>query len=396
MAELVSANAHNEEAKSQNSCNLSERDKWIINWLSKNLVSQEGSKVEVAVLVHKVQQELGEPVSSNVVEPGARFDDSVEGQNSGQSGDSTKTQSQALNYRKAINLYRNERLEKEKLQKNLDRERELSKYSKSLQLPSSMFLKVEELLEVPSSKKYSGTFGCCSLFSYRGMDVAVKAYKESEAFTDDALKQSLLKEANVLLNLHCHRGIPKLLGVVMEIKPYCLVTSFHGLNRESSTVNAILKTGASCLIPGMPKGKEDWFKILCSLGDALLHIHTTGYVHGDIKTDNVLVEEGLVAVITDFGKSVLATRSKINNIPLSERDEYCKKYPWVAPEVIHGKTALTRASDIFAFGYLTKKVAKTCGLKSKRMDDIISNTLTPDPDKRICLTRIQSRLSGYF
>eukprot|EP00794_Sanderia_malayensis_P000762 gene762-biopygen43 len=160
-------------------------------------------------------------------------------------------------------------------------------------------------------------------------------HKESEAFTDAALKQSLLKEANVLLNLHCHGGIPKLLGVVMEIKPYCLVTSFHGLNRESSTVNAILMTGVSCLIPGMPKGKEDWLKVLCSLGDALLHIHTTGYVHGDIKTDNVLVEEGLIAVITDFGKSVLATRSKINSIPLSERDEYCKKYPWVAPEVIH-------------------------------------------------------------
>eukprot|EP00794_Sanderia_malayensis_P003931 gene3931-biopygen2429 len=156
------------------------------------------------------------------------------------------------------------------------------------------------------------------------MDVAVKAYKESEAFTDAALKQSLLKEANVLLNLHCHRGIPKLLGVVMEIKPYCLVTSFHGLNRESSTVNAILKTGASCLMEGMPKGKEDWFKVLCSLGDALLHIHITGYVYGDIKTENVLVEEGLVAVITDFekcNKDLSKSVDELNNLVAKQSKE---------------------------------------------------------------------------
>ena len=141
---------------------------------------------------------------------------------------------ESIRYRKAINLYRNERMEREKLQDSLDKEREFSKYGKTLQLPCSIFLNEDELVEVPGSKKHSGTFGCCCLSTYRGMDVAVKVYNELEGFSDSALKRIVLKdkEANVLLNLHSNKRIQKLLGVIIEKKPYQLVTSFHGINRE--------------------------------------------------------------------------------------------------------------------------------------------------------------------
>ena len=48
---------------------------------------------------------------------------------------------ESVRFRRAISQYRNERLERERLQERLNTERELSKFAKSLQLPSSMFCK---------------------------------------------------------------------------------------------------------------------------------------------------------------------------------------------------------------------------------------------------------------
>ena len=98
----------------------------------------------------------------------------------------------------------------------------------------------------------------------------------------------------------------------------------------------------------VPKNKEDWYRVLASLAAVLLHVHKTGYVHGDIKTDNVLVEPGMSAVIVDYGKSVLASKSKLSTISLSERQEYTAKYPWVTPEVVNGIKSLSREIDIYA------------------------------------------------
>ena len=130
--------------------------------------------------------------------------------------------------------------------------------------------------------------------------------------------------------------------------------------------------------------------------EALLHIHKAGYVHGDLKTDNVLIEAGMCAVIIDFGKSVLANKAKLNKIPLSEQSDYQAKYPWVAPEVVNGTTPLSRESDIFAYGCLIKRIMKACELQSKRLDEVTANAMNANPGARYCLTRIQNILLGYF
>ena len=298
-----------------------------------------------------------------------------------------------LRYKRVINLYRNERMERQNLNECLVKEKEMSKYSKSLQLPSSMYMQEDE---DPLSKTYSGAFGTCSLYKHRGMDVAVKAYHDLDGFSDDSLKKIVLREANVLLNLDSHKGIPKLLGVVLTKKPYQLVTSFHGINGESTTVRKILQKKCQGMAAALPNSKQDWFKVFGSIADVLLHIHKAGYVHGDLKTDNVLIEAGMCAVIIDFGKSVLSNKAKLNKIPLSEQSDYQAKYPWVAPEVVNGTTPLSRESDIFAYGCLIKRIMKACELQSKRLDEVTANAMNANPGARYCLTRIQNILLGYF
>ena len=57
---------------------------------------------------------------------------------------------------------------------------------------------------------------------------------------------------------------------------------------------------------------------------------------------------------------------------------------------------LSRESDIYAFGYLIKKVVKAYKLKSKRLEEIITNSMNVNPEERSCLTRVKKILMGYY
>ena len=57
-----------------------------------------------------------------------------------------------------INLYTDERMERKNLNECLVEEKEMSKHSTSLKLPSSMYFEEDELIEDPLGKTYSGAF----------------------------------------------------------------------------------------------------------------------------------------------------------------------------------------------------------------------------------------------
>lgn len=85
----------------------------------------------------------------------------------------------------------------------------------------------------------SGTFGTCYLGKYRGIRVVIKEYKERTTKHKNSL--SLLQkearhEANVLMKLGDHPGIPLLFGVCLNEKPISIVIKFHGDGKESVTL----------------------------------------------------------------------------------------------------------------------------------------------------------------
>ncbi|PRP89714.1 membrane-associated tyrosine- and threonine-specific cdc2-inhibitory kinase-like [Planoprotostelium fungivorum] len=73
----------------------------------------------------------------------------------------------------------------------------------------------------------------------------------------------------------------------------------------------------------------------------LKHIHECGYIHMDIKPENILVKEGRVK-IGDFGSAISSTRMDTD---IEEGDSR-----YVAPEVINDPSSVSFASDIFSFG----------------------------------------------
>ena len=145
----------------------------------------------------------------------------------------------------------------------------------------------------------SGSFGQCFLGRYRGFDVIVKQMTHNETSEDEErARRDLLHEAKVVSALGDHPHLPMIFGVDTKASPLCLVTQFHGVQHESVTLhqaadnNAVTK--ANCI---------SIFKKICSVLD---HVHSKGYLHNDIKGNNVVLERPSASgefspVLIDFG-----------------------------------------------------------------------------------------------
>lgn len=145
-----------------------------------------------------------------------------------------------------------------------------------------------------------GTFAKCILGTYKGIQVAVKFFKGRPSWT------TVHNEANMMLKIPSHPGIPMFIGLFTSHHPYLLVTKFHHDAGKSITYRDFLK-----------KCKKQHNNTLChllyTLLDAIIHLHQSGILHNDIKGNNVLVErssEGKRCILIDFGKACTFQQSK--------------------------------------------------------------------------------------
>lgn len=95
--------------------------------------------------------------------------------------------------------------------------------------------------------------------------------------------------------------------------------------------------------------------------DALLFIHTKGYLHNDLKGNNVIISDdnnSLHPVIIDFGKSTTVSKGKLCKLSLQDQKKYRKYHNHIAPEVVRGTHPQSTASDVYAFGLLLSWLCK--------------------------------------
>ena len=238
----------------------------------------------------------------------------------------------------------------------------------------------------------SGTFGTCYPGKYRGIDVVIKQYKERSCQGErlSFLKREAKHEANVLLQLGDHPGIPLLFGVCLKEKPMSIVMKFHGDGKDSLTVYKAAKNS-------LVSGKKEWNTILCETADALDHVHRCGFAHNDLKSNNVVLEkredERLHPVIIDFGKSVLLIKAKNPPAkPMHVRDQYKDSYKdsYIAPELVDGTGKPSAKSDIYALSFLIKSVYR---LLCFRNVVAVKNALVTSPEERPTIKELKAALS---
>ena len=181
-------------------------------------------------------------------------------------------------------------------------------------------------------------------------------------------------------------GLPFVFGMNVTNRPYVLVTEFYGIDGECVTL-------ANAVKGRLPLNISNWATILGRTSEALSHIHSKGFIHGDIKSDNIVVRgesASYTPVIIDFGKMKKISEAKRYNLSPKEKEKYSSKYKHIAPEVIQGSHPKSEASDIYSLGQV---ISLVCFYnRSTDLQKIARQCVHGTPEKRPTMLEIISQL----
>jgi serine/threonine-protein kinase len=228
-----------------------------------------------------------------------------------------------------------------------------------------------------------------------GKRVAIKVLNP-QLRRDSVMKQRFLREARAV-NQISHPGIIDifLVGELPDGRPYSVMEQLSGRD---------LKTWLA--ENGRPSvGRA--FDILISLSDALIATHAQGYVHRDLKSDNVMLVErahlpgedaGLAGArpqvkLLDFGIA-----RQLNDDPLeaAENGMPLGTPLYMSPEQCNGITVDVRA-DIYSFGVLMFELfTGRLPFRGRNSVEVVRAQMIEEPPRPGQLVAMPPRLEGLI
>uniref|UniRef100_A0A0D9W3X1 Protein kinase domain-containing protein n=1 Tax=Leersia perrieri TaxID=77586 RepID=A0A0D9W3X1_9ORYZ len=165
-----------------------------------------------------------------------------------------------------------------------------------------------------------------------GIVVAIKRCKE----IDESRKMDFVQELVILCRVN-HPNIVKLLGCCLQFEAPMLVYEFV----ENRTLQELLDLQRRRRFRVTLATR---LRVAAESADALGHIHSLPHpiLHGDVKPANILLAEGLVAKVSDFGCSTIdeKTQTVLKGTPGYIDPEYLLEYQ------------LTAKNDVYSFGVI--------------------------------------------
>lgn len=135
---------------------------------------------------------------------------------------------------------------------------------------------------------------------------------------------------------------------------------FYGIGLDTVTVTKEIFERKLIVGPTM------WLIACSQFTEAISYIHgDVKILHNDIQSDNVLLtahpsafdsKYPIKIILSDFGKATTISNGRQYNNSASEKAQYQRKYPHVAPEIVDGKTKQSTSCDIYAVGVLVNKL----------------------------------------
>ena len=171
-----------------------------------------------------------------------------------------------------------------------------------------------------------------------------------------------------------HPNLPLFMGVYdhPEHQKPLLITKFYSIAGKSCTLHQYLRQQLLSHSPTI----QEWAQLLIGVCKGLEHIHDKGYLHNDLKADNIVLSDCLPAnvnnlsiwpIIIDFGKARPIDSPKKYKMPEKEQEKHLKTYTHLAPELVQGIYSQSVSTDVYSLGHAIRKVACVSshqGLKS--------------------------------
>ena len=193
----------------------------------------------------------------------------------------------------------------------------------------------------------SGQFSKVRVGTKDGREYAVKCLvKASDLYQNQACLNLVLNEAKIMLELD-HPNIVHL----YEFSDSGIITKISGKKIPVFYLVFELITGGEIFdyiaIGGRfsEKVARYYFK---KLVNALIYLYNKGYVHRDIKAENILMDENCELKLTDFGFATAAMGPDGNGILRSQKGTI----GYMAPELMIAKPYSGEKVDLFALGIL--------------------------------------------
>ncbi|THU52766.1 hypothetical protein C4D60_Mb10t07390 [Musa balbisiana] len=179
-----------------------------------------------------------------------------------------------------------------------------------------------------------GAFGKLYRGTYDGEDVAIKLLEKPENDPERAqlMEQQFGQEVMMLANLK-HPNIVRFIGACRKPLVWCIVTEYA----KGGSVRQFLMKRQNRSVPLKLAVKQ-----ALDIAKGMEYVHELGFIHRDLKSDNLLIFADKSIKIADFGVARIEVK------PEGMTPE-TGTYRWMAPEMIQHRP-YNQKVDVYSFG----------------------------------------------
>ncbi|KAJ7072976.1 hypothetical protein C8F01DRAFT_267337 [Mycena amicta] len=172
--------------------------------------------------------------------------------------------------------------------------------------------------------------------TWRGRTVAIKCLVETTP------RDLFLREVNIWKELK-HPNVLELYGAsgASGDGPWFFVCPYMRFGSLSTFLRRVAQQGDSAR-----DGREgDVLRFMHEIAKGMEYLHAKGVLHGDLKAANVLVDDRIHCLVSDFGQSEMKSEA----YRISGNAPPHGTLRWQAPELMLGSNELTPEMDVYAY-----------------------------------------------
>eukprot|EP01018_Ginkgo_biloba_P033194 Gb_05520 [translate_table: standard] len=179
-----------------------------------------------------------------------------------------------------------------------------------------------------------GAFGKLYKGTYNGEDVAVKILERPENNIEKAqvLEQQFTQEVRMLATLR-HQNVVRFIGACRKPMVWCIVTEYA----KGGSVRQFLARRQNRSVPLKLAVKQ-----ALDVARGMEYLQGLGFIHRDLKSDNLLIATDKSIKIADFG----VARIEVQTEGMTPETG---TYRWMAPEMIQHRSYNYKV-DVYSFG----------------------------------------------